>query len=176
MKAGLVIAALAAIAPASAAGLDAWKGVWKGACRLTPAHDGIAQFAASLTIAGGVGDGRLRWRLQYEIGGGDVRDYEIATVDEAAGHYAIDEKNGLVLDAVLSDGVLYAPFTINAMLITATYAVGADGTMIANMPAFGDEPVRETCLTGQPQTCARSFLLKSTQHCTLNRVEMRKLE
>lgn len=176
MRTALILAALAAFAPASAAGLEDWKGVWKGSCRLTPAHEGIERFEASLTIAGGVGEGRLRWRLSYEIGAGDVRDYEIVAVDAAAGRYAIDEKNGLLLDAALSDGVLYAPFTINGLLITATYSVEADGTMRADMPAFADTPSRETCLTGQADHCARSFPLKSTQHCTLKRVEMRKLD
>ena len=78
------------------------------------------------------------------------------------------------VDAVLSDGVLYAPFAIADRMIVATYFVGPDGAMIANMPAFAREPARTTCLTDAPETCAASFMLVQTQHCRLTRAAMSK--
>jgi len=170
-------AAVLAGALAGAAGAappEDWIGHWTGTCRLAPPHEGLESFPASLTVAPGSTAGALRWRLSYETGQRDVRDYELVPVDAAKGHYAIDEKNGLLLDAVLSDGVLYAPFAIADRMIVATYFVGPDGAMIANMPAFAREPARTTCLTGAPETCAASFMLVQTQHCRLTRAAMSK--
>ncbi len=175
-RAALVLAALAAVAPAAAAGPADWTGTWKGTCRLTPPHQGIAEFPMTLTIGATAKPDALRWMLVYETGTRDVRDYELLAVDAAAGTYVIDEKNGLLLDAAFSDGVLYAPFTIGKVLITATYRVDESGTMHADMPSFGAEPSRTSCLTGQPETCARSFALTGTQHCWMKRQEMRKLD
>lgn len=174
--ASFIFAALAAFSPAAAAGPGDWAGTWKGECRLAPPHGGLSAFPMSLTI--GVTDKPdvLRWMLVYEAKARDVRNYELIATDVAAGRYVIDEKNGLLLDAAYSDGVLYAPFTIGGALITAMYWVGEDGTMHANMPSFAAEPSRTTCLSGQPDTCARSFALSGTQHCWLKRLDMRKLD
>ncbi len=176
MKRALALAAVLATAPALAAGPEDWIGTWKGACRLTPPQEGVETFPMSLTIARTARPDTLRWMLVYETGRRDVRNYELVARDAAAGLYVIDEKNGLLLDAAYADGVLYAPFTIGAALITATYWVGPEGVMYANMPSFGNEPSRETCLSERPETCARSFALTGAQHCRMERQEMRKLE
>lgn len=129
----------------------------------------------SLTIGRTDRPGVLRWSIVYETGQRDVRDYELVASEAAAGRYTIDEKNGLLLDAVYADGTLYAPFTIGSLLITATYRVADDGAMHADMPSFGAEPVRTTCLEAQADTCAHSFALNRTQHCRLTRQDIRKL-
>ena len=175
MRAALIAAALA-LTPAFAAGPADWAGTWKGECVLSPPHEGIERFPASLTIGVTDDPARLRWMLVYETGGRDVRNYELVTVDAAAGRYVIDEKNGLKLDAGFADGVLYAPFTIGAALIVASYRVGADGVMHADMPSFSNEGSAPTCLDGNPETCTRSFALQSTQHCALTKQAMRKLD
>ena len=128
----------------------------------------------SLTIARTDDPAVLRWAIAYETGGRDVRNYELVSTD-AAGRYVIDEKNGLFLDAAYSDGVLYSPFTIGSQLITASYRVESDGAMRVDMPSFGAEPVRTSCLEGQAETCASSFGLSGTQHCRLVRQQMRRL-
>lgn len=167
MKA-LVFGALLCGAAGAAAPAD-WAGDWFGACTVTPAYQGIESFRAKLNIGPQSAEGRLRWKITYELAQRDVRDYQLVPVDAAKGHYAVDEKNGLLLDAFLADGVLYMPFTIGGTLITATYSVGADGVMVMNLPSFGSTPVRTTCLTREKQTCAQSFALTGTQHCRLEK-------
>lgn len=170
-------AAVLAGALAGAAGAappEDWIGHWTGTCRLAPPYQGLETFGATLTVAPGSAPGSYSWRVTYDNGRHDVRAYELTPVDAAKGHYVIDEKNGLLLDAVISDGVLYAPFTIGEQLIVATYAVGADGAMAMNLPAFGREPARKTCLTDAPETCAASFVLAQSQHCRLTRAAMSK--
>lgn len=175
MRAAAVFA-LALASVATAAGPEDWIGTWKGECRLTPAFQGVSEFPASLTIARTRDPERLRWALVYETAEREVRNYELVTVDAAAGRYAVDEKNGLLLDAGFADGALYTPFTIGSILVVAIYRVGGDGVMMADMPSFGATPSRETCLEGQAESCAQSYALNRAQHCRLSRVEMRKLD
>lgn len=165
-----------ALVLALAAGPADWAGTWKGTCRLTPAYETVESFAASLTVGKTDRPDTLRWTIIYETDPRDVRNYELIAVDAAAGRYVLDEKNGLLLDAVFSDGVLYSPFTIGTLLITATYEATGDGTMRMNLPSFSRDPSRETCLTGQGGNCAQSFALARSQHCWLKRQEMRKLD
>ena len=175
-RAALALAALLSAGPALAIGPQGWAGTWAGDCVLTPPQGGIERFSASLTI-GPTGDpDRLRWMLVYETGRRDVRQYELVTVDAAAGRYVVDEKNGLKLEAGFADGVLYAPFTIGQALIVASYRVGADGMMHADMPSFSKEASAPTCLEASPETCTRSFALQSAQHCTLKKQALRKLD
>lgn len=174
MRGALVALALTAMPVAQAAGPEDWAGMWRGSCRITPAQDGIESFRMSLTIGPGSAEDRLRWRIEYETGKRDVRDYELLKT-ETPGRYALDEKNGLILDSAFADGVLYATFSIGEVLVTGTYSVGEDGAMTANMPSFDVVPSRTTCLTGAPETCAGSFALVGAQHCRLTRQEMRKL-
>lgn len=176
MRAALALALSAMAAPALAAGPSDWAGTWTGDCVLTPPREGIERFAASLTIGATDDPGRLRWMLVYETGERDVRRYELVTVDAAAGRYVVDEKNGLKLEAGFADGVLYAPFTIGEALIVASYRVGADGAMHADMPSFSNEALAPTCLEANPETCTRSFALQGTQHCTLKKQALRKLD
>lgn len=176
MRIAPVLVALLGAVPAMAAGPRDWAGTWKGECRLTPAYQGVSSFPASLTVALTDKADVLRWTLIYETSPRDVRNYELIAVDAAAGRYTVDEKNGLFLDAAYSDGVLYVPFTIGELLITATYAVGDDGVMHLNLPSFSSTPSRTTCLSGQPDTCVQSFALSSSQHCWLKRQDMRKLD
>ena len=162
---------------AVAAGPADWAGTWSGECVLTPAHDGIERFPASLTIGKTDDPARLRWMLIYGTGRRDVRNYELVTVDAAAGRYVVDEKNGLKLEAGFADGVLYAPFTIGQALIVASYRLSADGVLHADMPSFSNTPSGEpTCLEAYPETCAQSFSLQGTQHCALKKQAMRKLD
>ena len=173
---GVLVAAALALTPAFAAGPADWAGTWKGECVLSQPYEGIERFPASLTIGVTDDPARLRWALVYEAGRRDMRNYELIAVDAAAGRYVIDEKNGLKLEAGFADGVLYAPFTIGAALIVASYRVGADGVMHADMPSFSSEASAPTCLEAKPETCTRSFALQSTQHCALKKQAMRKLD
>jgi len=42
----------------------------------------------------------------------DVRDYSLIAIDTAAGHYAIDEHNSILLDTYLFDNCLYDRFAV----------------------------------------------------------------
>lgn len=157
--------------PRLASAAERFYGHWTGQCRLAPDYQGVSQFPMSLTVDTGSKPGHHQWRIVYETSGalaGTVRDYELVTVDAAKGHYAVDEKNGLMLDAYLADDVLHAPFLIGNAMIVATYTLAGD-TLVATMPSFARPPARRTCLTEDPSTCTDTFDIQQIQSCRLTR-------
>ncbi len=153
-------------------GLEAWKGVWSGTCRTMSVGGSAQQFGASLAIRPLSQDGsRYSWTVTYTPAGGgqrQVRPYEIVAVDRARGHYVVDEKNGLKLDAYKVANQIFMPFTIGRVLITAKYVRLKQG-IVMELPSFPVQPSRRTCLQSNPENCASSFALRSLQLCLLRR-------
>lgn len=152
-------------------GLQRWEGDWRGTCRLNPAYQGIESFNMRLQV-GDTSTERAAWTLTYEAMGTrprETRTYEIFAVDARQGHYAIDEHNGLILDSYLLGDTLYSAFTISGNLIPARYEISRPGVMVVEMPNLTVNPVRESCVEGNPQLCAHSFRLNSVQRCELQR-------
>lgn len=150
---------------------DQWVGKWNGNCTITPEYDGIKQLKSSLEVK--IQDKGLSWLLIYDYNGAiptEVRNYELKIEDEKAGHYVIDEKNGLLLDAYLNNGVLFSPFTINGLLITARYEF-KKSTMTLEMPSYGVTPHRTTCLKGNSDLCAVSLPLHRVQTCKMTKIK-----
>ena len=174
--AGLLVLCLTLQLPgppsARAEGLTAWQGFWKGPCRLDPPYRGIRDFRGSLRVRGlGPGGRRYSWVLVYDYGAArpkETRTYEIVAKDASRGHWVIDEKNGLKLDTFLLGNRLYSPFTINRLLITATYE--RTGTAIRiELPTYSAKPIRRTCLTGNANLCASSHALYRMQTCVFRK-------
>lgn len=159
---------------ATGATLERWSGTWKGTCRLSPAFQGTESFEASVTIGKNEGANGIQWQLIYEASGNlprQVRNYTMMPVDPSNGHFVVDEHNGLLLDSFVDGNFIYSPFLINGMLITATYILTGQNTMIMDMPSFNEAPIRKTCLTGNSNLCSQSFGLRMSQRCSLTKIE-----
>lgn len=157
---------------AAADPLAEWAGFWQGHCTLSPAYQGVSRLEASLTVEPGA-SGRYAWRLVYEANGPmarSVRNYELVPVDAARGHYVLDEKNGLLLDAFLAARALHFYFAIGGTRIPALYVMQdvllTGREIVASLPAFAQSPVRNSCAGSQ---CADSYRLNATQICRLQR-------
>ena len=62
------------------------------------------------------------WTLIYDLEEKrDVRSYELLPKDEVAGHYVIDEKNSIVLDAWRIDNTLTSRFEVAGNLLSIVY-------------------------------------------------------
>jgi len=94
------------------------------------------------------------------------RAYEIAAVDAAHGHYVIDEKNGLKIDAWLVANQIFAPFEIEGSLIAAKY-IRMNGGIVMELPSFATDKRRRTCLESNRNTCAHSYRMTGVQLCFL---------
>jgi hypothetical protein len=62
---------------------------------------------------------RYGWTILY--GGQEPRKYDLVIKDAKAGRYQIDEKDGILLDAVLVGNRLISQFQVAESLLTSTY-------------------------------------------------------
>jgi hypothetical protein len=105
----------------------AWQGVWKGTCTATRPDGKHHAFAMELHVQPTAIPDRMHWVLVY--GTGDrrqIREYELVTVDPLRGHFRIDEKNSIVIDAYLVDHTLHSHYAVEQALITVRYTLRDD--------------------------------------------------
>ena len=57
--------------------------------------------------------------MELEIAG--RRSYELITIDSEKGHYQIDEKNSIILDAYLRGNIFVSRFSVMGNLLDCTY-------------------------------------------------------
>ncbi len=87
-----------------------WQGLWKGELQIWNGPQQVDAVPMSLAIQ--PADTAWTFVITYRAGlpDPDVRDYSLIAIDPEAGHYAIDEHNGIILDAYLIDHCLYDRF------------------------------------------------------------------
>ncbi len=105
---------------------EAWHGIWKGRVKSESRNGKTVDFAMELHIEPIEGRNACTWRIVY--GEGDrrqVRPYELLPVD-GKGHFRIDEKNGIVIDAFLIGDTIYSSFGLNKVRIDARYRLRGD--------------------------------------------------
>lgn len=99
-----------------------WLGFWEGDLHIYD-EMGLKQTLPmaldnSITDVSGV----FTWAIIY---GPDSivgrRDYLLKEVDKSKGHYIVDEKNGILLDAYLIDNELVSVFEVMGNSLTSTY-------------------------------------------------------
>jgi len=165
----VLLATVLAAPAARADALSAWAGRWEGECRVTVAQGKLSSVATSLEIRKAAGDGgRYSWIVTYGPGSEaeQRRAYEIVAVDAAQGHYVIDEKNGLKIDAWLVANQIFTPFEIGGTVIAAKY-IRMNNGIVMEMPSFEAANRRKTCLTSKPGTCAHAYRMTGMQLCFL---------
>jgi len=135
-SASIVILATAAVCrgAAPATGPDvpfpqSWTGTWRGPCAYVPA-DAMAkprQFEMELMVQPTADPSRYTWKIIYVEGAKrQERPYELVVVDAAAGRFAIDEKNSIVIESRFIDGALFGQFVVGTSVITASYRRDGD--------------------------------------------------
>lgn len=108
---------------------DAWIGVWQGTLewqqRSAAGPDTPPRtIGFTLEIGPRGTDGSRPWRLSYE--GQSTREYRLREVDVAAGQFAIDEGDGLVLTATWFGDTLVSRFAVAGSLLCARQRFLAD--------------------------------------------------
>ena len=105
---------------------ESWVGEWKGELHIYNV-EGLAQkINMEVHIGPTETDDRWKWTLIYELDTvRDERKYELVTVDAEKGHYQIDEKNSIVLDAFLFDNTLSSRFSVGKSLLIVNYSLEA---------------------------------------------------
>ena len=144
---------------------DSWFGTWRGECALHRA-DGRQPFPMGIEIGPWEGD-RCRWHILYGEGESvQRRAYDLIAVDPDAGHYAIDENNGIVLDSYLRAGVLYTAFEVQGSRLLARYEWVGDAVEFEIV--ITDVEVERTTGGGEvPEV--QGFAVPTVQRATLRR-------
>jgi len=156
----LAVALLPADAPANM-GLPAeWHGKWVGTLKITPVEGKEEQTPMELTIEPIKDSKNLRWRIIYGEGKkAPVRDYELQP-QEKPNHFVIDEKNGVLIDAVLVGGVLHSQFEVGGSLIPVRYDRTGDLLRFSLTVASTKDP-RESKLTGKEDFKVKAYKVES---------------
>lgn len=106
---------------------DDWLGYWEG--DLCIYNTSGLQQTISMALDNSTTDveGQYNWAIIY---GPDSitgrRDYVLNEVDKNTGHYVVDEKNGIILDAYLIDNELISVFEVMGNSLTSTYRRESD--------------------------------------------------
>ena len=87
-----------------------WEGKWSGVVNIWESNHITGSFPMSLEIQ--AQDSTWSFTLIYDRSQDklDKREYLLVLVEDSVGHYAIDEKNGIVLDSYINAGCLYTSF------------------------------------------------------------------
>jgi len=155
---------------ARAASLDAfepWLGMWSGTVTSTTPDGRSFEFPMRLEIAPSDDPERLDWTITYGEGeSAQRRPYQLLAVDPDAGHYRIDERDSIELDAYLAACTLVSVFEVNDSQIVTTYRFG-DDTLEFGIVAYDSEPTATTGGGDAPEV--RSYAVTSVQRAVLER-------
>lgn len=151
---------------------ESWLGRWRGEVYVHGPSGPQVAFTKELEITRTDDPSRFKWTILYDGDAGrQIRPYELVVRDPERGHFAIDEKNGIVLEASFLGGALYSWFTVGRSRLLVReelhYAGTADEAMsfeIISGPSRGKT-------TGTDRTPVESFLATSVQRATLRRIE-----
>lgn len=101
-----------------------WHGTWKGTLKLPGSK--MDEVPMVLVVAPLKDSPRLSFQITYgKDSTKSVRNYELMP-GEGVGRFQIDEKNSIVLDAFLQDGVLHSQFLVDDKLLAARYELDGD--------------------------------------------------
>lgn len=97
-----------------------WIGDWKGTMVWTRVGVKTEKVPMQLQIAATDKLDSYTYRLSYGEGGKDDRPYLLKLVDAKAGHWQIDERNGIVLDHYWLDDTFVGVFSVGGNTIMTT--------------------------------------------------------
>jgi hypothetical protein len=153
-----------------------FEGVWKGPCVNRMRGGRELRFPMELHVAPvespGKGKGEWTWTIVYGEGERrQVRPYVLRPVDAKAGHWVVDERNGILIDAFVSGNALHSRFSVMGNVIDVTYRL-RDGGFDVLLTTYGDTAARTSGGEGRiPEV--EAFALKSVQSGRLTRAEAR---
>jgi len=121
-----------------------------------------------------IADGRWSWTITYDGEfGRQVRPYELIAIDAAAGRFAVDEKNGIVIPMRFLKGTLYSTFEVMGSRIEVRETLVGSGGSAAIAIEMATIAVAEPTLTGgnpeQLDPEVRSWTPRTVQRGRLER-------
>jgi hypothetical protein len=168
----------ASAAPAASPSFPAsWIGHWKGEAT-TEGGGQTMRFTQELIVAPTDRPDRFGWTIVYAgESGRQERTYELIVRNAERGEYAIDEKNGIILDARYLAGGLHSHFSVEGTRITTRERLEGFGTpdeaITVEMIVLIENAVTVTGgkseVAGVAIPEVRSWMPRSVQRATLRR-------
>ncbi|MBL9148670.1 MAG: hypothetical protein JNM94_08255 [Phycisphaerae bacterium] len=152
---------------------ESWFGHWKGDARALGGQVEM-RFGMELIVGPGPGPDRFQWTIVYDgASGRQERPYELVVRDREKGLFAIDEKNGIVIESRFVDDTLFSLFEVEGTRIaTRERLMGAGGNAesieVEMVVTSVGDPAVSGGDGGAPEV--RSWAPKSIQRATLRRV------
>ncbi len=104
-----------------------WAGRWEGTLTTLSPPDSVRnRIPVSLTISR-ASDSTWTWRTVFNadtVRG--LRDYRLIVRDATSGKYALDERNGVILEETLIDRTLISVFQVGTQVLESRYAITGD--------------------------------------------------
>lgn len=98
-----------------------WVGIWQGDLHIHNQQPVPMVIPMELHILPLDTSGHFSWTIIYgEDREAGLRNYVLKTVDATRGHYVIDERNSIVLEAFLLNETLYSRFSVMENLLSST--------------------------------------------------------
>jgi hypothetical protein len=156
-----------------------WAGRWEGALELWSAGAAAPSVRVPMVremAARPDSTGAYAWRTTYAASGAapaTVKDYVIRAVDSAAGAWAVDERNGIVLPARLVGGALLSVYEVAGRQFLTREAVRGD-TLEFELVYWPSTPADSSRGTGpgadaERGTVVRGFGARGVQRARLVR-------
>lgn len=123
---------------------QSWQGTWRGTLRIHNAN-GVAQTVPmAVEIAPTADSLRYTFALIYgEDTAKGRRPYELVVANRAKGHFVLDEKNSIKIDAYFMAGRLLSEFTVQGTRLISSYERRGD-ELIFEIISGKDTPVNTT--------------------------------
>jgi len=148
-----------------------WHGRWNGTLKITPVEEKEQETPMELTIKPLKDSKNLRWRIIYgDVKKAPVRDYELQPQDKA-NHFIIDEKNGILIDAWLTGGVLHSQFDVDGSMIAVRYERAGDILRFSLTATSTKEP-RVSKLTGKDDFRVKAYKVQSFHAAELRKAKL----
>lgn len=107
---------------------EAWVGSWQGEVTMFGPEGERMRFSMTRIIAPSEDPARYDWTTIYSGDAGEqVRRYSLMLLDPDQGKYAIDEHNGIVLDARYLDDTLFSWFEVQGTRLMVRERLGPEG-------------------------------------------------
>ncbi|MBM3416398.1 MAG: hypothetical protein FJY20_08110 [Bacteroidetes bacterium] len=148
---------------------ESWVGSWKGELQWFKAGKADPQKVnMELHIRPADSTGHFTWQIIYGKASEDNRPYLLKPKDVAAGHWVIDERNGIVLDQFWAGNKFSGAFTVQSNTIINSYSMENNQLMV-EFYSIGAKPLATSGGGTEESPKVDSYKMNSYQKAVLKR-------
>lgn len=147
---------------------QAWEGKWKGTLVISKPNGDTTLVPMQLHILPMDTVGKWDYKIIYGKESTGTRPYELHTVDASKGHYLIDEKNSILLDAYYLGDTFYSRFSVGKFLLSTRTSLLGD-QLVYEIISGNKEPINSTGGVSDEIPEVESFAIAVQQKALLSR-------